>query len=370
MMAAISKCDFVNRLIFVNPGMSIRNIFNSKKSRINAGSNGTTKLFPSKVESKIFVYTPINFIPSIKFLSALKKIEIKIMLKIVRRLNKYKPYILVMNCPNIFSNYFLDELLKNAALSIFDFSDDFSELEYGEKAKELFMCNMAKYAKKADIVLTVNDHVKSKYTSLNSNIHVIRNATNYFNFDRKNYKSIDVLEMMKSSKNPIIGYSGIANMGRIDSGLLDYLLEMRPDWQFVFVGPAHAKFVVNYLHYKNVHHILPVSYQELPDYIHYFDVAIVPFKENDNTRGNDLLKLHDYLAMGKPVVSTAIGGANDLRGVIRIAKGPSDFLGEMEKALHCRNDEEVLMGKNVALANSWHNRVSELEHLMKNSLGI
>ena len=370
MMAEISKCDFVNRLIFVNPGTSVRNIFKIRKSNLNADSNITTKLFPSRIAPKIFVHTPINILPYIKFLSVLKKIEILIMLKIVRRSIKYKPYILFMNCPNIFSNYFLDELLKKAVLSIFDFSDDFAELGYGEKNKEFFMRNITKYAKKADIVLTVNDHIKSKYTFLNSNIHVIRNATNYFNFERKNYKSIDILERMKSNKNPIIGYSGIANMGRIDSDLLDFLLDKRPDWQFVFVGPAHAKFAEKYLHYKNVQHIPPVNYQDLPNYIHYFDVAFVPFKVNENTMGNDLLKLHDYLAMGKPVVSTAIGGADDLRGVIRIAQRPSDFLEEMEKALHCSDDDEVLRRKNVALENSWHNRIKELEHLMKNSLGI
>ena len=79
----------------------------------------------------------------------------------------------------------------------------------------------------------------------------------------------------------------------------------------------------------------PVDYISLPNYLQYFDVAIVPFKINAHTKGNDLLKLHDFLAMGKPVVSTEIGGAKDLKDVIRIANSPSNFLEEIEKALVC-----------------------------------
>ncbi len=370
MMAELSKCDFINRLIFVNPITSIRDIFKRRNCNINADSSLLSKLFPSKITPEIFVYTPINILPYRKCLTILKRFETEIILKIIRRLNNNKPYIIFMNCPNIFSHYLLDELLKNAELSIFDFSDDFVELNNGKKYKELLRRNIAKYAKTADIVLTVNDHVKKKYASLYSNIHVIRNATNYYNFNRKSFKSIDYLEKMKQNKKSIIGYSGIANMSRIDVGLLDFLLEKRPDWQFVFIGPTDSKLTEMYLNYKNVHHISTVDYQSLPDYIRYFDVAIVPFKINEHTKGNDLLKFHDFLAMGKPIVSTEIGGANDLKDVIRIAKRPSEFLEEIEKSLLCDNYDGVLKRKNVAMENSWHKRIKELEQLIKSYLKI
>ncbi len=304
MMAEISKCDFINRLVFVNPINSIRSLLVRKNNNSKVASGVTSKIFPSRITPKIFVYTPINIFPHKKYLTALKRIENVIRLNIIRHLNNQKPYIIFMNCPNISLRYILDELLKDAELSIFDFSDDFVELGYGKKTKELFRRNIAKYAKAADIVLTVNNHIKNKYVSLYSDIHVIRNATNYYNFDRKSYKSIDFLERLKQNKKPIIGYSGIANMSRIDVGLLDFLFEKRPDWQFVFVGPADSDITERYLKYKNFHHLLPVDYQSLPDYTSYFDVAVVPFKINEHTKGNDLLKFHDFLAMGKPVVST------------------------------------------------------------------
>jgi len=369
MMAELAKCDFINRVIFVNPLVSIRTFFR-KNNNHNSSSRIINTLFPSKVASKILVYAPMNIVPHRKYLTKLKRIEHGITLKYIRHLNDQKPYILFMNCPNIMMQYLLDELLKSAELSIFDFSDDFVELGYGEQTTELFRRTTTKYAKAADIVLTVNDHIKKKYGFLNSNIHVIRNATNYYNFNRKAYKTIEFFEKVKQDKKPIIGYIGIANMSRIDADVLDFLLAKRPDWQFVFIGSIHLKFTERYLHYKNVQHIPPVDYESLPDYIRYFDVAVVPFKINENTKGNDLLKLHDYLAMGKPVVSTDVGGAKDLKDSIVIADRPVEFLEGIEQALVNDNYEHVLKRRNLALQNSWGNRVKELEELIRNELDL
>ncbi|OQX56295.1 MAG: hypothetical protein B5M53_02250 [Candidatus Cloacimonas sp. 4484_209] len=370
MMAEIAKFDFIDKVIFVNPDISIRRIFTRKSKNSNISLGISSKLLPFKRTSKIWEYTPVCFVPFRKYFTKLEKIETQIMLKIIRRLNSNMPYILFMNCPNIFLHYLLDELLENAELSIFDFSDDFVELVHSKKSKDFFLCNIMKYAKAADIVLTVNNHLKTKYAFLNKNIYVIRNATNYYNFNRVSYKSIDFLEKIKSKKMPILGYSGVINMSRIDFDLLDFLLKKRPNWQYVFIGLADSHFTRRYLQHKNVHHLPPVDYQSLPDYIHYFDVAIVPFKINEHTKGNDLLKFYDYLAMGKPIVSTEIGGAEDLRDVISIAQGPSDFLEKIEKALINNASEDILKRKNVALENSWHKRVKELEELIKKSLGI
>ena len=292
------------------------------------------------------------------------------MLLIIKLLNSDKPYILFMNCPNIFSNDLLDILLRNARLSVFDFSDDFVELGYGKDTLETYRNNSLKYARAADIVVTVNDFVRNKYKYLNSNIYVIRNATNYYNFDRKQYNKVDFMEKLKKEGNPIIAYSGIANMSRIDTAILDFLLDRKPNWQFVFVGPPDPKFIDIYMRFNNVHHIPAVNYKNLPDYMHYSDVTIVPFKLNNHTKGNDLLKLHDYLAMGKPIVSTKIGGAKDLKNVIKIAQRPPEFLEEIEKALLDNTSKDIIRRKNVAFNNSWHNRIKELEELLINNLEI
>ena len=369
MMAELSKCDWVRQVLFVNPIVSLRNRFARAREKFSVSIEARNHVFPWKVSPKIVVYQPVAFLPLKTTFPSLKNIEEQIMYRVIRYLNSERPYILFMNCPNIESHHLLDRILGKSKLSIFDFSDDFAELGNDRRTRELFHHNSTKYASAATMVLAVNEHVKNKYSYINSNIHVIRNATNYENFNRETYRTIEALEAIKRNGGPIIGYSGIANMGRIDREVLDCLLSQRPNWQFVFVGPAHSNFVDRYSTCHNIHILAPVTYQDLPCYLQYFDVAIVPFQKNENTKGNDLLKLHDYLAMGKPVVSTDIGGAMDLKDIIQVAQNPQEFLKSIEEVLGQPHSEEVVgQRKRVALKNSWRTRISELEAWIKGSL--
>ena len=369
MMAEMAKLDFVQNLIFVNPLISLRNLFKEPSNPVY-GEGVVRSIFPQTISSKIKVYTPVTWIPFKRYSSILMTIEDRITLTVIRLLNRQRPYILFLNCPNFSSNLIVDELSKGASLTLFDFSDDFSELGYDVATRETFRENSLKYATKADVVLTVNEHIKRKYSAVNDNIHIVRNATNYENFDRSRFEPIEKLEVLKKSGKPIIGYSGIANLGRIDSTLLDYLIGNRPHWEFVFVGPAHERFVEKYMRWGNVHIFPPVGYQDLPNYMQYFDVAIVPFKQNENTKGNDLLKLHDYLAMGKAVVSTEIGGSGDLRGVVRIVGTSFEFLMAIEDELNKNDRKDIVRRKASAQKNSWQNRIKELEELVEKNLGL
>lgn len=370
MMAEMSKYDFINKVIFVNPSLSIRSLVANRPnhSKLFRGHTGT--IYPFHITSKLCVYSPVQCIPNRKYLNPLRVIENSITLKIIRHLNNGKPYIVFMNCPNMRSHDILDDLLESATASIFDFSDDFVELGYGKSTIEIFRHNTNKYARAADMVLAVNDHIRLRYAALNANIHVIRNATNYTNFDRHSYRRIESLERIRNVKAPIIGYVGTANMSRMDSELLDYLVRERPLWQFVFIGFAQKQFVCRYAKYHNVHILDPVDYEELPDYMHYFDVAVVPFKSNRHTMGNDLLKLHDYLAMGKPVVSTEVGGAKELKDIIMIAHRPQEFVDGIEQALINGNADDMRKRKKVAQWNSWSERTKEVEELIRRQIGL
>ena len=229
MMAELAKRDFINKVIFVNPILSVLGDLRIKHNKLNSISRIKSKLFAMKLSPKISIFTPKSIIPYRKYLAKLKNIETriiaKICFKIIKRLNSDNPYILFMNCPNVFSDDLIDPLLKGASLSIFDFSDDFLELGYIRETIEIFRRNTEKYARAADIVITVNEHLRLKYRILNPNIYVIRNATNYSNFDRREYIKIDYFEKLKEDKSPIIGYSGIANMSRIDADILDFLIK-------------------------------------------------------------------------------------------------------------------------------------------------
>jgi glycosyltransferase involved in cell wall biosynthesis len=368
MMAEIARFEFIDKVIFVNPYISLWQIL--KQHWSNGARSFSEHFFPPQIHSNIWSYTLLYALPVSYQTQCIEKMESRRHLKQLRRLNGQRPFILFMNCPNIFYPHPLDELLKSAALSIFDFSDDFVELVHSKKGKELYLHNNEKYARAADVVLTVNDHLKKKYAHLNSNIHVIKNATNYANFQKETYAVVPFLEKLKRNNKPIIGYSGISNVTRIDVEILDYLFSNRPDWQIVFVGTMSEDLIVRFSKYDNFFHLPAVPYEQLPDHLSYFQVTMVPFLVNDHTRGNNLLKFHDYLAMGKPVVTTNIGGAEDLRDVIRIADTPDTFLAQIEGALAEGSQQLIENRKKVAYENSWPNRIKELKNILINELHL
>ena len=76
------------------------------------------------------------------------------------------------------------------------------------------------------------------------------------------------------------------------------------------------------------------------------------------------MKLYDYLSLGKPVVSTRIGGAEDLKEVVKLADTPSGFLSEIDCVLQSKNSRQVESRKQVAKANSWPNRIGQVESLI------
>ena len=150
--------------------------------------------------------------------------------------------------------------------------------------------------------------------------------------------------------HPRIGFCGVIDE-RTDIGLLRRVAEMRPDWQFVMLGPV-VKIDENALpRLDNIHYLGGKDYGDLPEYIGGWDVAMMPFALNESTRFISPTKTPEYLAAGKPVVSTAIRdvvrpyGEADL---VKIAETPEQFVAAIEAAMtedlveHRRKSAEFL----------------------------
>ncbi len=141
---------------------------------------------------------------------------------------------------------------------------------------------------------------------------------------------------------PRIGYYGVIDE-RMDLGLLDQLAEQRPDLQFVMIGPV-VKIDPSILPRRsNIHYLGGKTYQQLPAYIAGWDVAMMPFARNDSTRFISPTKTPEYLAAGKPVVSTSITDVvrpYGREGLAWIADEVSEFCAALDEALTC--DREAL----------------------------
>ena len=128
--------------------------------------------------------------------------------------------------------------------------------------------------------------------------------------------------------SPRIGYFGVLDE-RLDRELLAEAAALRPDWHFVLIGPLAKLDQEDLPEAPNLHYVGPKAYEELPGYIAHWDVAMMPFALNEATRFISPTKTPEYLAAGRPVVSTPIadvarswGGA----GYVAIAADAGSFM--------------------------------------------
>ncbi|HEX5702742.1 MAG TPA: glycosyltransferase family 1 protein [Pyrinomonadaceae bacterium] len=135
---------------------------------------------------------------------------------------------------------------------------------------------------------------------------------------------------------PRLGYFGVIDE-RFDTGLLDAVAAARPDWQLVMLGPV-TKIDPKVLPQRpNIHYLGSKTYDELPRYIAGWDVALMPFAINEATRYISPTKTPEYLAAGKPVVSTPIADVIKPYGkldLVRIARTPDEFIAAIEQSLN------------------------------------
>ncbi len=187
---------------------------------------------------------------------------------------------------------------------------------------------------RADLVLTGGRSLYEAKRSLHRNVHECPSSVDVPHFARARQPLADPSDQ-RDIAHPRIGFFGVIDE-RLDRELLSGAAERRPDWQFVMVGPVAKIRQADLPACKNIHYLGAKAYPELPNYIAGWDVAMLPFARNDATRFISPTKTPEYLAAGKPVVSTSIPDVvrpyGDKR-LARIADTPDDFVDAIRAAL-------------------------------------
>ena len=167
-----------------------------------------------------------------------------------------------------------------------------------------------------------------------------------------------VPEMAADLKRPVIGYFG-SMADWIDVDLLAYIGRERPEWTFLIVGHVSTDItVLNAL--ANFVFVGPQPYETLPAWAKAFDVAVIPYRQNRQVRNANPLKLREYLATGKPVVSVPTAEVERFGSLVRIAATPGGFLAEVEGALNDDSAENRVARMQAVSSMSWESRVDEI----------
>lgn len=184
-----------------------------------------------------------------------------------------------------------------------------------------------------DHVITISPSLLERKGQFNENITLVPEGV-----DADLYATpVDCPADLAAVPGPVIGYTG--NLKRwLDWPLIGELARSRPDWSFVFVGPrrpvpGHEALIDEISGYDNVFMLGEKRAIDLPAYVQHFDVCTMPYCVNPYTNNIFPLKLHEYLATGRPVVGTPIRSLLDFTDVIATASGASEWVSAIERSL-------------------------------------
>ena len=193
------------------------------------------------------------------------------------------------------------------------------------------------------------------------------NAVDYNSYDSALQSNSDPPKDLRVLPKPIIGYSGLIS-SRLDFEIIDYIAIKHPEWSLVLMGGVN-KGCDNILHrfrkFKNIHlpGLKPID--QVPYYVKNFDVCIIPYGKNEQSENLSPLKLYDYFAMGKPVVTTDFPAARKFQHVIKISNSKETFLKNIEDVILSDNNQLFIERRKIALENTWDHRIEELSKIIQ-----
>jgi UDP-galactopyranose mutase len=208
---------------------------------------------------------------------------------------------------------------------------------------------------RADVVFTGGQSLYEAKQHLHSNIHAFPSSIDAAHFHQARTHAEEPPDQ-RDIPHPRLGFYGVIDE-RMDLDLLDNIAQAKPNWHLVIIGPVVKIDPDRLPHYPNVHYLGSKSYQELPNYLAGWDVAILPFACNESTRFISPTKTPEYLAAGKPVVSTSIRDVVRPYGqqnLVQIADTAADFIAAAERAMQQRQEADWCDRVDRFLAqNSW-----------------
>jgi glycosyltransferase involved in cell wall biosynthesis len=221
----------------------------------------------------------------------------------------------------------------------------------------------------ADVVFTGGYSLYEAKSKQHSNVHPFPSSVDVDHFAKATLHPEEPTDL-QHIPHPRVGFVGVIDE-RMDVELFGQVAALRPDLHFVMIGPVVKVSEDELPKRENIHYLGQKQYKELPTYLAHIDVAMMPFAINDSTRFISPTKTPEYLAAGKPVISTPIRdvvrpyGEKDL---VVIAKDSNEFAAGLEHLL--TEDQTQRRSRADAFVNrlSWNQTWQDMERCMEKAL--
>jgi teichuronic acid biosynthesis glycosyltransferase TuaH len=247
---------------------------------------------------------------------------------------------------------------------IYDITDDWTSLTQSPKLKRLVEFQDADLCRRADQVIVCSQRLHNLKSGLCSNLHLIPNGVDAEHY-RSAYESTAAPPAPADRwPKPVFGYTGTIHPDRVDVNLIESFARNLTTGSIALIGPNHLREAdMARLNLPNVFFTDAVPYQQIPHYMRAFDVCIAPHLVTPFTESLNPIKLWEYLAVGKPIVSTPIAGFRDYPQLVYLASTPAEFSAMMQQSLF-EDPGKPPARRREALRHSWSTRVDEIESVM------
>lgn len=251
----------------------------------------------------------------------------------------------------------------NPIAAVYDCMDELSAFQGASSdlpslEKELF--------RRVDLVFTGGQSLYEAKRHQHRAVYAFPSSIDASHFGKARTLTTDPLDQA-DIPHPRLGFFGVIDE-RFDRELLDQVASRRPDWQFVIIGPVVKIDPETLPKHPNIHYLGAKKYDELPAYLAGWDIALLLFARNESTRFISPTKTPEYLAAGKPVISTSIRDVVRPYGeqnLVEIADTPDEFIYAAEKILSTSNRSEWLARVDAFLANvSWDKTWKQMSDLI------
>lgn len=248
---------------------------------------------------------------------------------------------------------------------VYDCMDELSQFRFAPPqlvAREQLLLS------RADVVFTGGYRLYQSKSRLHPNVHFFGCGVDSAHFAKARLSETPRPADVPGDDAPVLGYYGVIDE-RIDYELIARLAAAYPESHVVMVGPVVKVDPRDLPQAPNIHWLGQKQYTELPAYAKTFDVALMPFALNEATEFINPTKTLEYMAAGKPIVSTAVPDVvRNFSPIVKVARSQDGFVAAVRAAAQCPDADHIARGIGMAKDHSWESIVAKMGALMADAI--